>query len=229
MESIFVRVQRVLSSNVEVAVDAAERVSSGSLMREAVRQVERAEDETRSALEAARARRLQAERQQQSIRERIATLGEQARFALSKDRPDLAETAVARELDYEAQAKQLKAAGKDAAEEAQRLEECLAALKLRKAQMEKELAAFRAARREAPFPGAAPSQAERAERKAAQAETLFERAMSAAGNPGAGLMEPKEAAKLAEVDALQREAAIADRLAALKAAQAKGAKQAKRR
>ncbi|HEX8216810.1 MAG TPA: PspA/IM30 family protein [Allosphingosinicella sp.] len=235
VDSIFVRVQRVLSSNVNVVVGAAERASGTSLMRDAIRQIERAEDEARAELQETRCRRTQAGMQKALLRDRIAALGEQARFAMSKDRPDLAEAAVARQIDHEAQVGQLDKAEAEAADEEGRLEECLAELKLRKAQMESEMEAFRVARGEAAAAGAASactSAADRAERKAAQAETLFERAMSASGVRSAGLMEPKEAAKLAEVDALQREAAVADRLAAIKAAQdrsaGKGGKQAKR-
>lgn len=225
VDSIFVRVQRVLSSNVNVVVDAAERASGSSLMRDAIRQIERAEDEARAELQEARCRRTQAGLQKALLRDRIAALGEQARFAMSKDRPDLAEAAVARQLDHEAQVRQLEKAEADAADEERRLEECLAELKLRKSQMEAEMEAFRAARSEsaAATASACTSAADRAERKAAQAETLFERAMAASGVRSAGLMQPKEAAKLAEVDALQREAAVAERLAAIKAAQVKSA------
>lgn len=234
VDSIFVRVQRVLSSNVNVVVGAAERASGPSLMRDAIRQIERAEDEARAELQETRCRRTQAEMQKALLRDRIAALGEQARFALSKDRPDLAEAAVARQLDHEAQVAQLEKAEANAAEEERKLEECLAELKLRKAQMETELEGFHAARAEAGGIGAraCASAADRAERKAQHAETLFERAMAAAGVRSPGLMEPKEAAKLAEVDALRREAAVAERLAAMKAAQdrsgGKGAKQSKR-
>lgn len=230
VESIFVRVQRVLSSNVSMVVDAAERASGTSLMRDAIRQVEQAEDEARAELERARCRRTQADLQKALLADRIAKLDEQARFALSKERPDLAEAAVARQIEHEAQVEQLDKAIAEANEDERRLEECLAELKLRKAQMEQELATVRAARGEG---GAnvhpCDSPADRAERKAARAESLFERAMAAAGVRSPGLMDPKEAAKLAEVDALQREAAIAERLAAIRAAQDKGSKSAKRR
>lgn len=234
VDSIFVRVQRVLSSNVNVVVDAAERASGTSLMRDAIRQIERAEDEARAELHEARCRRTQAGLQKALLRDRIAALGEQARFALSKDRPDLAEAAIARQLDHEAQVKQLDKGEAEAGENERRLEECLAELKLRKAQMEKEMEAFHSARGEAAGggAGACTSAADRAERTATRAETLFERAMAASGVRSPGLMEPKEAAKLAEVDALQREAAVADRLAAMKAAQdksgGKSGRQAKR-
>jgi phage shock protein A len=233
MESIFVRVQRVLSANIEVGMGAVERASSDSLMRQAIRDVERAEDEAREELHAARCRRTQAELQKALLRDRIATLEEQARFALSKERPDLAETAVARQLDHEAQVRQVDKAERDAAGEERRLNECLSALKLRKAQMERELASFQASRCEASAEtSACDSPAERAERKASRAETMFERAMAAAGSPGLGLMDAEDAAKLAEVDALRREAAVAERLAAMRAAQdkaaARGGRQAKR-
>jgi phage shock protein A len=220
VQSIFVRVQQVLSASAENIADAAERVSGTSLMREAVRQVERAEDEARASRDAARARAAHAERQQQLVRERLATLDEQARFALSKERPDLAEAAIARQLDFEAQAKDIDAARQSALKEEAKLEQCLAALKLRKAEMKKELDAFEAARREASFPGSPPPAAERAGRKAEQAETLFERAMAAAGGVSPGLADTESAAKLAEVEAMRREAAVADRLAALRAAAA---------
>ncbi|HEX8364390.1 MAG TPA: PspA/IM30 family protein [Allosphingosinicella sp.] len=233
MESIFVRVQRVLSANIEVGMGAVERASSDSLMRQAIREVERAEDEARSALHEARRRRTQAELTKALLQDRIATLNEQARFALSKERPDLAETAVARQLEHEAQVKQLDKAEAETIDEEERLSECISALKLRKAQMEKEHAAFKASRCDASAAtDPCDSPAERAERKASRAETMFERAMAAAGSPGPGLTDPDDAAKLAELDALRREAAVAERLAAMRAAQekaaARGARQAKR-
>lgn len=216
-ESIFVRVQRVLSTGVETGVGAIERASGSSLMREAIRQVDRALDDICAEQAASRARRAQAARQQQTLRERLATLSEQARFAMSKGREDLAEAAVARQLDYEAQAERLKKDQAQAAAEAARLDACLAAMKVRKAEMEKELAAFQTARREAACGEYAATPAERSRTKVARAEAAFERAMAAAGGGGAGLIDPEEAAKLAEVDAMQRDDRIAARLAALRA------------
>ncbi len=222
-ESIFVRVQRVLSTGVESAAEALERVSGTSLMREAIRQVDRAADDILAEREAAKTRRLHAARQHQITRERLATLSEQARFAMSKGREDLAQTAVARQIDYEAQADQLKKVQAEAAEEEGRLAECLAALKIRKAQMEKELAAFQAAQRGTSCTGAAtrPTPIDRTEHKVARAEAAFERAMNAAG-AAVGLMDAGEAAKLSEVDALRKDDQVAERLAALRAAQAAG-------
>ena len=219
-ESIFIRVQRVLSGTVETATGALERVSSTSLMREAIRQVERAQDEARAELDSLRARRIHAERQRESLQERLATLQEQASFAISKNRPDLAQAAIARQIEFESELERLKKVAADASSEAARLEECAQQLKVRKAQMEQELHVFQATQREADICGAgASSPVDRTESRVSRAEATFERAMAAAGGVTTNLMDREHASKIAEVEALQREATIEARLAALKAQQ----------
>lgn len=219
-ESIFIRVQRVLSGTVESATGALERASGTSLMREAIRQVERAQDEARAELDSIRARRIHAERQQDALKERLATLQEQASFALSKNRADLAQAAVARQLEFEAEAERLKKIVAEATVEAARLEECAQQLKARKAQMEEELRVFERTRREADICGGiGSSPVDRTESRVSRAEATFERAMAAAGGVTTNLMDREHAAKIAEVEALQREAEIEARLARLKAQQ----------
>lgn len=219
-ESIFIRVQRVLSGTVETATGALERVSSTSLMREAIRQVERAQDEARVELDAIRARRIHAERQHDSLRERLATLQEQASFALSKNRPDLAQAAISRQIEFESEIERLKKVVADARSEGARLEECAQQLKARKAQMDQELHLFQATQREANICGAGSSSpVDRTESRVSRAEATFERAMAAAGGVTTNLMGREHASQIAEVEALQREAAIEARLAALRAQQ----------
>jgi phage shock protein A len=215
-DSIFVRIQNVLAAGADSTVSAVERASGTSLMREAIRQVARAEDDARECLETTRARGLHAQRRQQALADQIATLGEQARFALSKDRPDLAEAAIARQIDCETQAKQVAAAEQEAVDEAVRLEEGLTALRARKTDMQKELAAFEAARSTGTGGDARPAP-DRVARQVSRAETLFERAMAAAGGGDLGLTPAGDAARIAEIEALRREAAVAERLAALRA------------
>lgn len=214
-ESIFVRVQRVISAGADSAVSVAERASGSGLMREAIRQVERAADEVRDEQDKASMRRRDAGRQQRLVRDRIDTLKEQARFALSKGRDDLAEAAVATQIEHEKELARLKQVEAEAVETLARLDGCLAELKLKKAQMEKELAGFQAARTGS---AGAADKAERAARRAARAEEAFERAMTAAGGVAARV-DADCAAKLAEVEALRREAEVAARLAELKAKQ----------
>ena len=54
------------------------------------------------------ARRLQAARQQKMLAERVEELTAKAKFALSEGREDLAEAALSRQIDFEAQAKKLE-------------------------------------------------------------------------------------------------------------------------
>ena len=160
-ESLFMRVRRVVSASIEDVVDAMERAGGASVMREAIREVDRAMDEVRAEQETATARRLQATRQQRMFRDQLAALDEKARFAVAENRDDLAEAALSRQLDFEAQAERLEAVRAEAADEAGRLEGCLAALATRKAQMEEALAAFEAAQRDAALGGDGPARPDR--------------------------------------------------------------------
>jgi len=215
-DSIFVRVQRVVTGGVGSALDAAERLGGTSVMRQAIRDMDSAIDKARAEGESARAKRLQAAHRLQECRKQLVTLKEQARFALGKDRMDLAEAAIARQLDVEAQAAALTKAEAEAASVERRLEESAAELKLRRGQMYDELRAFEAAQRAGADGDDAPGSPDaRLQRRAERAQEAFERAMESAGGLSGGRASPEAAAKVAELEALQKEAAIAERLAAL--------------
>ena len=217
-EPIFLRVRRILSASIEDAVDRMERAGGATVMSEAVREVDRALDEVRGEQEAATARKLQAMRQQRLLRERATALSDKARFALEAGRDDLAEAALSRQLDFEAQAERLDAVQANAAEEAGRLEECVTALSTRKAEMEDALAAFQSAHRDAEFGGEGSSQRGRTvERTVERAEKAFDRAMAGAGGAGFTRTDAKAAAKVAEIEVIQKSAVIAQRMAALRA------------
>lgn len=215
-DSIFVRVQRVVSGGVGSALDAAERLSGTSVMRQAIREMDAAVDKADTERESARARRLQAEHHLQACRKQLATLKEQARFALGKQRLDLAEAAVGRQIDVEAQIASLTKAESEARADERRFGESVDALKLRRGQMYEELRAFEATQRAAASDSEAPGSPDaRVQRRAERAEEAFERALEAAGGLSGGRASAEAAAKVAELEALQKEAAIAERLAAL--------------
>lgn len=213
------RVRRIVAAGIGDAVDAMERAGGAGVMREAIREVERVEDEVRAEHEGAETRRLLAVRQQRLFRVRLAGLEEKARFALGQGREDLAEAAIARQLDFETQAERLETIQADAAAEAARLAECLAALATRKAEMIEKLAAFESARHEAAYNGAASTPpGTGTERRVSRAEAAFDRAMAGAGGAGGMTRSDAEtAAKVGQINVLQRNAQIAERLAALRA------------
>jgi phage shock protein A len=220
-ESIFARISRVLSATVEDAVDRMEQAGGDAVMREAIREADRAIDQVKAQLEATMARRLQAVRQQRLLDQRVEELTGKAKFALGEGREDLAEAALSRQIDFEAQGAKLTEVQAQAQEEEKRLEDGLAALKTRKAQMEDALSAYVASKRDAALGGDGPSHPERAAEKAIDAaEQAFDRAMTGAGGIGFTRADADTINRVAEIDTMQKSATVAERLAALKAQQA---------
>ena len=87
--------------------------------------------------------------------------------------------------------------------------------------MEEALACFEAARRDAAPVGRETPAAWRPERRVERAEAAFDRAMAGAGGvAGAARADADATKRVAEIDALQRSARVAERLAALRAGQA---------
>jgi phage shock protein A len=218
-ESIFSRVSRLVSAKVEDTVDQMEQAGGDAVMREAVREVDRAIDEIKSNQEAAMARRLQSVRQQKLLRERVDQLGEKAKFAISEGREDLAEAAVSRQIDFEQEFSKLEQVQTLAAEEEARLEDSLTALKTRKQQMEESLSAFVVSQREASMGGDGAFHNERnVEKQVTRAEAAFDRAMTGAGGVGFTRADADTINRVAEIDSMHKSSIIAERLAALKKA-----------
>jgi phage shock protein A len=220
-ESIFARISRLLSATVEDSIDRMEQAGGESVMREAIREADRAVDEVKHQLEAVMTRRLQAARQQQLLTKRVEELTGKAKFAIDEGREDLAEAALSRQVDFETQAKTLDDVQAQAREEEAHLSEGLAALKARKTQMEDALSAYLSARRDASSdPGFAPSASPSPEKKVDAAEKAFDRAMGGAGGVGFKRADSETINRVAEIDGMQKAATIAERLAALKAQKA---------
>lgn len=218
-ESIFTRVGRLLSARVEDNVDAMERANSDGVMRESIREVDRTIDAVRADRERAMTRRLQAARQQEMIARKVEELTGKARFAVESGRDDLAESALARQVDLEEQSTRLNEVQSLAREEEAKLEESLAALRGRKTQMQEALAAFDIARSDASMGGDGGfAQSCNVERKVERAEAAFDRAMTGAGGVGFSRGDAATLNGVAELDTLQKGATVASRLAALKRA-----------
>jgi phage shock protein A len=220
-ESIFARVSRLLLATIEDAVDRMEQAGGEAVMREAIREADRAIDQVKAELQSMMARRLQAARQQRMLTERAEALTTKAKFALEQGREDLAEAALSRQVDFEAQARELDVVQVEAREVEQRLESGLAALSARKRQMEDALQAYLISRQEAALGGDGPPRPDRAaEKKLDAAEQAFNRAMAGAGGVGFARADADAINRVAELEGLQKSATIAARLAALKAQQA---------
>jgi phage shock protein A len=220
-ESVFVRVRRLLSGRIEDTVDQMERAGGDSVMREAIREVDRAIDEVRSQQQGAMSRRLQAAKQQKMVEAKIAELGDKARFAVNEGRDDLAEAALVRQIDLETEIDKLLKIQESTGDEEAKLEDSLASLRSRKAQMEDALRAFGEAHTEAAMGGDKGFHVQRQiEQKVERAEAAFDRAMGGAGGVNFTRADADTMNKVSELDGLQRSASVQQRLAALKAGRA---------
>ncbi len=217
-ESIVVRVKRIISGSVYDTVEAMERAGGTSVMREAIREVDRVVDEVKSERDKATAARLQAVRLQSLYKERLSTLQEKAEFAIDAGREDLAEAALHRQVEFEGQIVALGKAENDAADKERQFEENLASLTMRKEQMEEELKSYEIAQQGAGIGADVGESSQRKkESRVERAEAAFDRAISGAGgNLGQTKTDMAHAVKVAEIDALQKNSVIAERMEALR-------------
>lgn len=225
-ESVVSKVRRIMSGSVGDLVDAMEKAASETVMREAIREVDRAISDVRAELGRAVARQGHAQRHVEMAKAKAKDLGEKAAFAVDQQRDYLAEAAISRQIDLEAQLPMLETAVAEAAKEAAELERCMTALQGRKHEMEADLAAYNAAKAEAVAvtgAGCPASQSVRAERRTETAIDAFNRAMNGAtAVPGLSKQDRETTSKIAEIDQMARQKQINDRLDALRQARKAG-------
>ena len=221
-ESLMSRVKRLVSGSINSVVDAVENASPEMVMKEAIREVDRAIDDVREHLGLALANKHHASKRLMEANAKHDDLGEKLRLAVDQGRDDLAEAAIARQLDLEAQIPVLESALKEAGEQETELEGYVAALQGRRREMEEDLGTFLASRpAEAGSPtGAAAlmTSGPNARRRADKAEGAFNRVLvGATGVPGLIRADQRTAGKLAELEKIARDNRIRERLAAVKA------------
>jgi len=220
-EPILKRMQRVVSAGLESAADAAERLNGASLMRHAIREVDQEIAKLRARLDTAKTCAMQADWRQAAIADLVTGLDRDARFAMDKKREDLAQAAVARQLDLEEEARRLAQTRTEAEREAVQLQAGIDDLKARKAQMERDYTALEAAKREAQSLGKTP----KVEQKVKRAEAAFERARLATGCATSAVHAAPTPAE-EELKTVQRDDALARRMAELRQGPAPSAKKA---
>jgi phage shock protein A len=223
-EALVARVKRLISGGVNSLVDAVENASPEMVMREAIREVDQALDEVRDELGLVIANKHHANKRLMAASAKHEDLGENVRVAVEQGRDDLAEAAISRQLDLEAQMPILESALHDTSVRESELESYIVALQARKREMEEDLAAFIASRKVEGGPAAEGSRAasgRRAEKRADKAQGAFNRVLgTATGVPGSVAADRQTAAKLAELEQVKRDNRIRERLAAAKALKA---------
>ena len=217
-EGLMNRVKRLVSGSVNSIVDAVENAAPETIMKEAIREIDSAIDEVRDQLGLAIANKHHANKRLMEASAKHEDLAEKLRLAVDQNRDDLAEAAIARQLDLEAQIPILEDALKDASAEETELESYISALTGRRREMEEDLQTYLASRPAETQAGPDAPRGARPERKAENAETAFNRVLrGATGVPGTAGADRDTAAKLAELEKVTRDNRIKERLAALKA------------
>ena len=215
-ESIFTRVKRLVSGSVEDIVDTMERAGGSTVMRQAIRELDHVVAEAKNERDQATAKRLQAVRQQRMYAERLEDMQEKAQYAMDQGREDLAEAALHRQMEFEAQKEKLSEVEVQSTEQERKLEESLASLEVRKAHLEEELKHYETARADADLNSDnLESKGADAIRRVERAETAFTRAMNGAGGT-TDTAKGEHIKKVAEIDTMRKQSEIETRMAALR-------------
>lgn len=222
-DSLAGRIKRLVSGSINAIVDAAESNAPETVMNEAIREVERATDEVRHELGKVLANKHHATRRLTEATSKHEALADKIDLAVQEKRDDLAEAAIARQLDLEAQLPVLESALRDFAERETELEGYIAALNGRKREMEEDLEHFKASRSETSGGSSddVPSgvTTNNAAGRVDKAGSAFNRVLkNATGIGGTNAADAETARKLAELDQVARSNRIKERLAAVKAA-----------
>lgn len=224
-ESITTRVGRIISGSVNALVDAVENAAPELVMEEALREVDAAIDEVGVELGKLVANKHLANTRLMEESSRHEELTEKINLAVQENRDDLAEAAIAQQLDVEAQLPVLERTIAESAEKEKELEGYISALRARKREMKQELAKYIESRES--LAGSTAGKGEGAstgtnnvENKVAKATSAFERVLEKQTNlPGSIVTDRETATKLAELDDLARKNRINERLAKIKARQ----------
>lgn len=220
-ETLINRVGRIISGSIHSLMDSVENAAPEAVLTEAIREVTSAIDDIRQELGQVVAKKHLAGTKIMEENKRHGSLGEKIKIAVDENRDDLAEAAIARQLDIEAQIPVLEATLKECNAQEKELENYLNALMAKRREMNAELIQFResakAAENTVPHPPQSSGQ-ESVESRVNKAETAFDRVIEGAtGLPGqAGATDRKAAVQLAELEELARKNRIQERLARIK-------------
>lgn len=217
-DSLKTRVGRIVAGGMHALIDRLENQAPDAVMEQSVREATAAIDEVRHELGQVSANRHLAQQQHAHLNGQHEKLAAQIEQALAQGRDDLAQAAVARQLDIEAQLPVLEATLADQARQENELQGYVAALLARKRDMQEALAGFRHGRATAAAAGTPSPAGQRLDAVAGAFDRLFQRQTGLqASTPAAG---PQQEAQLKELDELVRQHKIAERLAQLKAGKA---------
>lgn len=216
-ETLTARVGRIISGGAHKVVEALENAAPEAVMEQSIREVDGVVDEVRAELGSVTARKHLASERLMEENRRHEDLADKAELAIKEGREELAEAAISRQLDIEAQIPVLENTITECSEREKELESMISALRARKREMESDLEQFRRTHVEEGKVAANAVQPSVSRTKRVEtAQSAFDRVMERqTGLGGRGVSG--DDAKLAELEELSRKNRIKERLAAARA------------
>ena len=226
-DTIASRVTRVVSGSVHALLDAVESAAPEATMAQAIREVDRVIDDVRAELGRVEASKHLATTQLNKLNTDHEQLAAQIEAALGQGREDLARAGLEKQLNIEDQVPVLQKSLADQRDNGKELEGYIAALLAKKREMEQALrdyVAARASRTAVQGSAARPATGRgKNDDRVANAGAVFDRVMAKqTGLSGLTSAATGDAAKLRELQDLQRANRIEERLAQLKLARQAG-------
>ncbi|AMX01281.1 PspA/IM30 family protein [Microbulbifer thermotolerans] len=215
-EGLVKRISRIISASVNALVDSVENATPQLVMEQAIREIDEAIQDVRDQLGKAEAAKYLSSKALNDENSRHSSLAEQIDIAVREGRDDLAEVAIAKQMDIEAQLPVLEKAIADADAEINELNAYISALQGKKREMREQLREFaKASEHVADGPsGGERGTSRTTANKVDQATDAFNRVLERAGVPTAE--SSADAGKLAELEELARNNRIQERLAKIK-------------
>jgi phage shock protein A len=221
-ENLIGRIGRIISASFNSLVGAIENTAPEAIMEEAIREIDEAVDEVRNELGKVIANKHLANTRLMEENRKHEDFAEKIELAVSENRDDLAETAISRQLDIEAQIPVLESTIADCNAREKELDGYISALQAKKRQMKEELSQYRKSLEEAdqtaPKSDSGPSLSSQTSNKVFRAESAFDRVMEKSTGVPVGTRSEnlKEASKMAELEDMARKNRINERLLAIK-------------
>ena len=222
-ENLTSRVGRLISGGFNALIDAVENAVPEAVMEEAIREIDGAIDDVRTELGRVVANRHMANTRLMEENRKYETLSENIEVAVNQGRDDLAEAAIAQQLDIEAQIPVLEATISDAGGKEKELEGYITALQAKKREMQDELRLYRESVVESDTVAAGGTQSATVKgsnvaAKVEKASSAFDRVMEKATGMATSRssIDGKTASKVAELEALAHKNRVQERLAKIK-------------
>ncbi|MBP7579970.1 MAG: PspA/IM30 family protein [Vogesella sp.] len=220
-DTLKTRVGRIIAGSVNALLDHLEDQQPEAMMAQSLRELDTLLDDVRHELGKTSANLHLARQQHARLNQQHQTLAEHIEHALAEGRDDLAQAAIARQIDIEAQLPVMDTSLAELHAGEQALAGYVAALQGKKRELADTLQAYQLSRKQAAAPASAstePGIAHRLEQVARGFENVYQRQTGLSLNSAQASLQQSN--QLQTLENLVREQQIAQRLASIKAGKA---------